>query len=244
MWEFFSRLAERIFAKTTLVSFLLALILAVLVSATAGASFGELSSLFPPTFSQAPPRHVTLPALVVTFLIIMPVAYILLIKEGEDYLTPLRKQLRGTWSVYYQDWQVNAKGEVISKEENDIAKIGINVVTRKLCIHSSLHNHDVFNNENKDIENIAINATSEPIELIFFYRLSLTTRDGATLEGDIFVRLDLEFNEANQPVKMTGKWYDLDGRFAKSKREFFNRLLSKEPVGEFGPSGTVRYEKE
>jgi hypothetical protein len=243
MWDFFSGLLDRVLAKTTLISFVLGVLAAAIISAIAGASFGELSSIWPPTFALAPPRHLTLPAFVVTFLVIMPVSYILLLKEGEDYLTPLRKQLRGTWSVYYQDWEVNAKGEVVSKEAYDTAKVDINVVTRKLYIHSSLHSHEVFKDYERNIDNISINPSSKPIELIFFYRLSLTARDGPTLEGDIFVRLALEFNEANKPVKMTGRWYDLGGSFAKSKQEFYSRLLSKEPVGEFEKSGTVRYEK-
>jgi hypothetical protein len=209
----------------------------------AGASFGEISSLWPPTFAPAPPRHVTLPAFVVAFLSITPVAYIFLLKEGEDYLTPLRKQLRGTWAVYYQDWQVNAMGQVISKEENDIAKIDINVVARKLYIHSSLHNSDVFKDYDRNIENISINATSKPIEIILFYRLNLSTHSGALLEGDVFVKLTLEFDENNKPIRMAGRWYDLDGGFARSKREFFKQLIGKEPVGEFEASGTLRYEK-
>jgi hypothetical protein len=202
MWDFLSETLKGVFQKTTAASFILALIAAIVLAVIAGLSFGEITNVWPPSMTGGRSRHITLACFVIAFLVLMPVFYIMILKEGDDYLTPLRNQLKGNWSVYYQDYEVGPTGAIISTEQNDTAKLDINVVTRKLYIQSKLHNHPVFEDYERNIENISLNPSAKPIELIFFYRLALKTRDGRSLEGDTFVKLYLEFDEQNKPVRM------------------------------------------
>jgi hypothetical protein len=243
MWEFLTNTFKMAFQKTTAASFILALIAALVIAVIAGLSFGELTSIWPPAIADGPSRHIMLTGFVIAFLVLMPVFYILILKEGDDYLTPLRQELKGNWSVFYQDWEVGPTGDVISTEQNDTAKLDINVVTRKLYIQSRLHNHPVFENYERNIESISINPSARPIEVIFFYRLGLKTRNGRSLEGDTFVKLLLEFDEQNKPVRMIGRWYDLDGEFAASKKQYYETLTGKTLPNEFRTSGEIRYEK-
>jgi hypothetical protein len=109
---------------------------AIVLAVIAGLSFGEITNVWPPSMTGGRSRHITLACFVIAFLVLMPVFYIMILKEGDDYLTPLRNQLKGNWSVYYQDYEVGPTGAIISTEQNDTAKLDINVVTRKLYIQN------------------------------------------------------------------------------------------------------------
>lgn len=241
MLSLIEKLVEKLATRTTFASFILGLLVAVITASIVGLAFHEIDDIWTLKFSQNS-GFTTIIAFVASFLITTLMAFILFIKEGEDYFTPIRKSLKGTWAVYYTDWQIDNSGRINPKKENDTATIGISLSTRKLFIASSLHNHEVFNDYERNIEDISLNVKSNPIKLTYSHRLSAQTRSGKIVEGNIFVMLDVFLDDStNNPTKMTGTWYDLDQEFNRAKAEYYKEIHPNCNFEQIPASGSIEY---
>ena len=147
-------------------------------------------------------------------------------KLTDDVLTPFRKELVGEWRVYWADMVYVSEGSqarLAPHTANDSCQIGIDNLG-KLFIESELHNHDLLEDWMKRIEDISINLQEK--RLTFYDESRFTIRrekmrndqDERSFDAKFFVLLEVnEVDENNKVTKYRGRWYDIDGIFAKFK---------------------------
>ena len=70
------------------------------------------------------------------------------------------------------------------------------------------------------IEAISVWPVMNPTHLDYFHDLRLTMEGGDIVLGPIFVHLDIDF-EDGEPNRLVGTWYDLDGVFARARRDLW-----------------------
>jgi hypothetical protein len=194
---------------------------------------------------------------VATTIVIAVISYYRLREEHQklvdDVLTPFRKELEGEWRVYWTDKSYsheNGESQLIDRTQNDYCRFGIDNLG-KLYIDSELHNHDVIEDWKRRIEDISINLQAN--RLTFYDEAPFTIRkekmrsetDDRTFDAKFFVFLEVsEADEKKRVTRFTGKWYDLDGIFAKFKETVTRQTHIDLPKDiHFPRSGTVIYEK-
>jgi hypothetical protein len=243
MWETVRLAITKIGTRTTVISVLLGILVALVIEISFLVVTKNLDRMWPPTVAQQ--SYLALAILVISILVFMPMTYLMLLREGDDLLTPLRKALNGSWRVEYQDYSYDPNGKVVSTTEIDTMKIGISSSTRKLYMASSLHGHPVFEDYDRTIDNIAINDTTQPSKLIYYYELTIRTRDHHEISGPIFCQMAIEFDEKAKPYQLIGKWYDLDGSFSRSKEAFLKAKFNRNAqfAGTFPESGDLKFFK-
>lgn len=173
-------------------------------------------------------------------------------KLTDDVLTPFRKELVGEWRVYWSDVAYCNEGGAPSLEpttDNDSCQFGIDNVG-KLFIESELHNHPMLEDWKRRIEDIAINLQQK--RLTFYDEARFTIRenrmrgaDERSFDAKFFVFLGVD--DVDDQMKVTrykGRWYDLDGTFAKFKETLTRQMHSDLPSDiHFPRSGSVEYRK-
>lgn len=243
MWEAIKSATDKLVSRTTVASFIIGAITAAIIASVVSLSLGEVDFVWPPSIKR-PPAYGFMISFILSYVISTFISYILMLREGEDYLTPLRKSIKGNWAVHYADWQPNAAGNVVPQIENDIAKIGIGLQTRKLYIKLNIANHQVFGSFDTIIEDISLNSQSKPMRITYTHKFSVDVSDGTRVEGDVLVRLDILLDDVTQqPVKLVGTWYDLDHVFMAHKSKHYTALSPNRLAGQFKPFGMIEFKR-
>jgi hypothetical protein len=114
----------------------------------------------------------------------------------------------------------NQEGEVVDIRGLSYARFVIDNETAKLRILVSVKAGDFFDADDVAIEAITIWPIKDPKHLDYFHDLRLTLDNGDIVRGPVFSHLDIDF-ENDKPVRLSGTWYDLDGAFAKGRKDFW-----------------------
>ena len=174
-------------------------------------------------------------------------------KLVEDVLTPFRKELVGEWRVYWTDkFYTNEGGQPKLEDhtENDSCQFGIDNVG-KLYIDSELHHHELLEDWKKRIEDISINLSQNRVTFFDQGRFAIRREkmknpdEEREFDAKFFVYLGVDkIDEQKRVTKFEGRWYDLDGTFAKFKETLSRQIHPDLPKEiHFPRSGPVAYEK-
>jgi hypothetical protein len=121
------------------------------------------------------------------------------------------------------------------------ARFDVNEKTKKLGMRTRVKSDGEFDEENILVEAISIWPTIDPKYLDYFHDLSLSHGHGEIVRGPVFVHLDIEY-EGDQPARLRGIWYDLDGAFARAQRETLVQA-KREIRGELPMRGRIIFTK-
>jgi hypothetical protein len=135
-----------------------------------------------------------------------------------DVLSGFRGKLEGVWSLEYRSSSFNDEGDVVDEKGTTYARFLVDEETKKLRLLVNVREGDYWESDNLIIEAISVWPVSDPKHLDYFHDLRLTMERGEIVRGPVFVHLDIDF-EDGEPIRLSGTWYDLDGVFAKARRE-------------------------
>jgi hypothetical protein len=141
-------------------------------------------------------------------------------RDAQDLLSVFREKLAGVWEMEFRSSAFGKGGEVVDEKGISYARFVVDERTRKLRISVSVKEDEFFESDDVVIEAITIWPVSEPKHLDYFHDLRLTLENGDIVRGPIFAHLDIDF-ENDDPVRLAGTWYDLDGTFARARKDFW-----------------------
>ena len=141
----------------------------------------------------------------------------------------------------FRSWRFNDAGEPEEIKNTSHARFDVNEKTKKLGMRTRVKSDGEFDEENISIEAISIWPTINPRYLDYFHDLSLSHGHGEIVRGPVFVHLDIEY-DGDQPARLRGIWYDLDGTFAKVQKETLVQSR-REVRGELPTRGRIAFTK-
>jgi len=148
-------------------------------------------------------------------------------REALDLLSGFRDRLCGLWEMDYRRTIFNETGEVIDEKSQTFARIIVDDETKKLKLAINVREDGYFEQDQIMVEAITVWPVKHPEHLDYFHDLRLNMENGDVIRGPLFVHLDVTFVEG-EPARLSGTWYDLDGVFAKARRELW--VAQHEPV--------------
>ena len=159
-----------------------------------------------------------------------------------DLLSEFRAKLAGVWELDFRYSSYNEAGDVIEARGVSFARFLLDEKTAKIRLLINVKADDYFESDDVMIEAISIWPVLAPKHLDYFHDLRLVMEEtGDVARGPIFVHLDIDYTE-DAPIRLSGTWYDLDGTFAKARREY--RAAQHRPAnGDLSLRGRITYRR-
>lgn len=164
------------------------------------------------------------------------------VREGEDLLSGFRKQLAGPWEVEFRTWDYDNSGQKIATDPIDHAHIVVDEETQKLQIRLHVRRSGIWEESDLMVRAISIQPVKDPQTISYYHDAKLDTTTGQRVTGAIFVHLSIEYR-GTQPYILRGTWYDLDGSFARVKKDMFMARRGCAPQEELPTSGAILFSK-
>jgi hypothetical protein len=162
-------------------------------------------------------------------------------REKLDLLSVFREKLAGVWEVEFRSTAFNEKGDVVDQRGHSYARFLVDEQTKKLRLLVNVKETDFTESDDVMIEAISIWPVMNPTHLDYFHDLRLTMEDGNIVRGPIFAHLDIDF-EDGEPNRLVGTWYDLDGAFARARRNLWVEQ-QKPAKGELSLRGRITFRR-
>lgn len=142
------------------------------------------------------------------------------IRQGEDFLTPFRDKLKGPWEIEFRSWYYSDDGSPKEIMPIDHAIFVVDEKSKKLQIKLRVRKGEIWHKGELIVHAISIQPVggAPPQTIDYYHEAHIEKANGGAVIGPIFVHLVIEY-DGDDPCCLRGKWYDLDGMFAKAKHE-------------------------
>lgn len=164
------------------------------------------------------------------------------IREGEDLLSGFRKMLAGPWEVEFRNWDYDGSGQKTVSDPIDHAHFLVDEETHKLEIQLRVRRSETWDESDLTVRSISIQPVKDPQTISYYHDVRLDTRSGQRVIGAVFVHLTIEYR-GTQPYILRGTWYDLDGTFARAKKDMFMARKGHPPEMALPTSGPIVFSK-
>ena len=161
--------------------------------------------------------------------------------RNEDMLSGFRKKLAGYWEIEFRSWNYDDEGKIIESRPIDHALFDVDKDTYKLVVRLNVRDGPFWQKDQLTVRAVSIWPAKDPANLDLYYKPHLEMKSGRIVEGQVFVHTEIEFDR-ERPVRLSGVWYDLDGTFARAKKDF---IISKDvtPAEDLPTSGIIEFTK-
>jgi hypothetical protein len=162
--------------------------------------------------------------------------------EAKDLLSSFRENLAGVWEMEFRSSTFNDRGEIVDEKGLSYARFLVDDETKKLRILANVKEDGFFESDEIAIEAITIWPVAAPEHLDYFHDLRLTLDNGDIVRGPIFTHLNIDFEE-KYPVRLVGTWYDLDGVFARARKELWIKQRQVQVKGDLSLRGRISFRR-
>jgi hypothetical protein len=229
------KLFQHVFSLRIANAILASIVLALLLTTTIGFSLEALGLIDRYPYVQVNDVSTVTTIYISSLIVLLTLIIFFTFKEIEDIYTPLRKMVKGIWRVTYQTWGYDEDGKVVEHSSVEVCTIGIDITTAKLYFRIQINASDLYEACELRIDDIAINPSSSPKRLAYYYLMNMKLRDdkrillgldNSQVSFPIFgiLRLD-EDRKGDLYEKMEGEWYDLNDTYSDQLEQLFKQKL-------------------
>ena len=162
-------------------------------------------------------------------------------REKDDLLTTFRGRLVGIWEMTSMFWDYDPTGCLIERSSVSHARITVDEKTGKLKITMDLKAFRQWKEDEETVTAIIIWPVMEPKYLAYYHQFGLSLDTGEQIFGASFTILDIRYEE-EEPVLLSGTWYDLDQSFSRINADYATRAGIK-LQRELPPRGKIAFKK-